>query len=146
MMEEILNHTLFTPSLLEECIVQGIFQTLTKRNTIKPMINYSATPTVTSSIQSEDLLLVGVDCLMKHISRWLEGNGDDKNIPYLTRGLVWLLIGQAQLSSDVKLTNEIAARITEFAGKVLAVLCNQLPHYDIIAIESALDCCSLVSH
>lgn len=208
-MDEILNHTHFNPSLLEECIVQGIFQTLTKRNSITPMMEYSSTPTVTPPILSEDLLVASVSCLLKHIQNWLEiserekeerGNEEEierekekikdktehqeegdveieekselgkeegqnetmiqkveeieeriqesinnKNLPYLTRGLVWFLIGRTQFSFDIKLTDQIATQLIDFTRKMLTLVCNQLPHYDIIFMESLLDCCSLVS-
>ena len=147
MMEELLNHPQFSPSLLEECIVQSIFQTLTKRNTYNQILEYSGSVAVAPTIQSEELLLVSVDCLMKHIRDILQetDTSSTKYAPYLTRGLVWVLIAQSQLSFDFKLTNEVSIVIMRYALRVLSMECGRLPYCDTISMESSLDLCSLVS-
>ena len=142
----ILNHTNFSSTHLERCIVYGIFQTLAKRNVLHSMDNYSNIPTLTPPIQSENLLLLSITCLEKLIRKYLEvGEDNCRDLPYLIRSLVWFLIGRSQILLEVKLDNQFVSDMIEFSRKVLERECNQLPHHDIIVVESVLDCCSLVS-
>ena len=151
-MEELVNHPQFRPSILEECIVHGIFQTLTKRNTYHQMLEYSSgSISVAPTMQSEELLVVCIECVMKYLKVILEENeaaslsdNNKDSVPYVTRGLVWYLITQSQLSFDFKLTKEVCTCIVDFAVKVLSMQCEELPYCHTISIESSLDLCSMV--
>ncbi|XP_019850343.1 PREDICTED: huntingtin-like isoform X2 [Amphimedon queenslandica] len=151
MMEELVNHPQFSPSILEECIVHGIFQTLTKRNTYHQMLEYSSSSiSVAPTVQSEELLVVCIECVMKYLKVILEEKDASSlsdrvkdSVPHLTRGLVWYLITQSQLSFDFKLTKEISTCIVDFAVKVLSMQCEELPYCHTISIESSLDLCSM---
>ena len=142
----ILNHTNFSSTHLERCIVHGIFKTLAKRNVLQSVDNYSNIPTLTPPIQSENLLLLSITRLEKLIRKYLEVDEDNyRDLPYLIRSLVWFLIGRSQILLEIELDNQFVSDVIEFSRKVLERECNRLPHHDIIVVESVLDCCSLVS-
>ena len=142
----ILNHANFSSAHLERCIVYGIFQTLAKRNVLRSADNYSNVPTLTPPIQSENLFMLSIIHLEKLIRKYLEVDEDNyRDLPYLIRSLVWFLIGRSQILLEIELDNQFVSDMIEVSRKVLERECNQLPHHDIIVVESVLDCCSLVS-
>lgn len=100
-------------------------------------------PTIAPPIESENLLLASVNCLINHVKKYTEL--EVVHFPYLTRTLIWFLIGRSQFSLDVQLTDDVTTQLINFSAKSLRMQCDQLPHYDTTAVESALDCCSLVS-
>ena len=140
-MSDILNSTDFTLSLLEEFIAQCIYLTLARKNS---PLDFMA-PSITVPVQFEALLVISVECLSKHIEKWVEITEEEgvcPDIPYLARSLVLVLISYPHLPVSIQLTNEIPA----FALKFFNFMCCSLPLYDSVAMETAIDLCSVVRH
>ena len=68
------------------------------------------------------------------------------HLPYLMRAVIWFLVGHTHLSFDVEFSNGVGVELINFAVKSLTINCNELSQYDTVAVECALDCCSLVNY
>jgi huntingtin len=145
-LDELLNHAQFDPALLEECLVHSIFLILTRCNSMLPSLEYTKNISIMLPTNSETLFLTSVNCLMKHVQKWVElDSSDHVRACHLTRSLVWFLISLPLLPSEsMGLTDDMNNDLIRFSLMSLSVQSSLIPHIDTVAIQSSIHLCLMV--
>ena len=141
----IMNDESFPYCIIEECIVQSITYCLARQNSNADYTSVFITP----FFHIQTLLKACVDKSFAYIKKYLNDEqficSDSYNAAYIARGLIWLVLMWSQVLPTVVLTEEMTEDCLEFARKFLESVYETFPVYDSIALETALDLCSVVS-
>ena len=93
------------------------------------------------------LLSTSVEKVFQFIEKYVtdsKNNGYQMAAPYMARSLVWLLLSWSQVITKIPLNEKMAENCLSFAEKFLGDISESLPLCNSVAMETALDLCSLV--
>ena len=140
-----MNDESFPYCIIEECIVQCITYCLASR---QQTTDYSSA-LVSPSLQIQTLLKACVSKSFAFMKSYINDQqfrcSSSYNASFIGRGLIWLILMWSQaLPSVIIMTEEMIVECLEFSKKFLENVCETLPSYDSIALETSLDLCSVV--